>query len=296
MSRVCMYYGLEKDAEMLTSKVWNTRSWSAFDCYLAYNSLLLSYRDGTDSNYFEKAKIAISKYGERDDTLRLRFMLAVQCGGYFGKLGNLEKVKFWRNFGSKILSKILDSSKFEDYEKHLLHSRWYRFSSFVPHLEKDYELLKLETTKYISLSYKAIEFHRDDYTIENLYAVYETRGRIAEAMNDIEGSLIWFLRLRNEIDSNDAKVEINIGSIQEKLGQHKNALDSYYRAYEKSPPLRDLALLKIANLEARLGRYWSASFNYSRLSELAPESKVAKEQLHHLVKEIVPIMGDSDDS
>ena len=282
LSRVFLYFGLEKDAETATNWVWSVDKWGPYESFLAYTSLLLSYRSKSDPLYFEKSKIAFGKFPEINETLRMRLILCIQSGGYFGKKNDLAKVKFWHEQGATVLQQILESPFFTEGEKHLLHSRWYRFSSFVPHLEKDLNQLSLETDLYIELAEKALETERTSYTLENMYAVFETRARIAEAIGDKQKAYDWFLKLRNEVDPRDSKVEINLGDMQQKLGNAAAALKHYERAFEKGPPLRDMALFKMAEIERANGRNWRSAFLYSRFGELRRESKVASDRLQDL--------------
>lgn len=285
-SRIFMYFGFEIDAVQSSNWVWGKEKWDAFDSYLAYTNLLLSYRSGNDQEYFQKSVIAFSKFPNAPETLRMKFMLCIQSGGYFGKLGDLPKVKHWADQGRVLLDNIMSSTQFLEREKILLCSRWYRFSSFIPHLQKDREKLVQETDLYIDLANKAYQLFPSDYTRENMYAVYETRARIAEALGDKNGAYNWFIKLRDEIDPFDSKVEINLGDMQQKMGNLENAYKHYNLAMAKGPPLRDMAIYKMAEVDQNLDRIWSSIFMYSRFLELNPESAMALEQLKKLFSKL----------
>ncbi|WGL60365.1 hypothetical protein QEJ31_01945 [Pigmentibacter sp. JX0631] len=286
-SRLLLYLGLEKDANNATSWVWNIENWDINHCYLVYTNLLLSYRSGNDLEYFDKCYKAYLKFPDCDETLRLKLMMCIQCGGYFGKNKELEKVKHWYFLGKEIIEKIISSTKFTEHEKIILHSRWYRFSSFIPYLEKNYNLLSQETNLYIKLSEEAYAKNPSAITLENLYAVYETRARTAEFLGKKEEAYEWFLKLRNEIDPYDSKVEINLGDMQEKIGSFQKAYTHFEKAYRNGPPLRDMALLKMAQIDQFYEKNWRSIFLYSQYQDLVPTSKIAEKNISDLSYKII---------
>ncbi len=286
LSRVFLYLGLEKDTIKATSWVWNIEKWNIYHSFLGYTSLLLSYRSGNDLNYFENSKTAFLKFPECDETLRLKLMLCIQCGGFFGKKKDIQKVIYWYEKGKKILEKILESDKFKNEEKMIIHSRWYRFSSFIPYLEKNYNLLDKETNLYINLGTKALNQYPSKFTLENMYAVYETRARTAEFLGKNEEAYNWFLKIRNEIDPFDSKVEINLGDMKEKMFDYKISYSHYESAFNKGPPLRDMAIFKMAKLDHDFQRYWQSIFLFSQYQELVLQSKISDNYLFKMFFEI----------
>lgn len=279
ISRVFLYLGLEQDAVKATAWIWSLEKWDIYHCYLAYTSLLLSYRSGIDLNYYENSQIAFFKFPDCDETLRLRLMLCIQCGGFYGKKKDIAKVKYWYHNGKSILDKILESDKFKNEEKMILHSRWYRFTSFIPYLEKNNSLLNKETNLYISLSTEVLEHSPSKFTLENMYAVYETRARTAEFLCQKEEAYNWFLKIRNDVDPFDSKVEINLGDMKEKIGDLDMAYFHFEMAYKKGPPLRDMALFKMARIDRIRQRNWQSLFLFSRYQELIPSSKLAEQYI-----------------
>jgi tetratricopeptide (TPR) repeat protein len=280
VSRLFMYLGLEKDAQDTSKWVWDKRNWDAHDSYLAYTNLLLSYRADGDAHYFQKCLEAFQRFPEAPETLRVRLMLAIQCGGLFGKKGDVDKVLIWREKGESILEKILNSSSFPEIEKLLLHSRWYRFASFLPFLNGDSQKLNQETEIYLELSKEALKAQSTPFTRENMYAALETKARIAESQGNLEEAYRSFLELRDSIDPFDSKVEINLGDIAEKQGDVEKAYEHYSHAQKKAPPIEEMALLKLARINFMRRRYSRALFEMTRYQELLEDS--------HLPSQIVP--------
>lgn len=148
----------------------------------------------------------------------------------------LEDAERWRARAQEYLDALLASDEYSQFEKDMLHSRFYRGVGFVPFMRGDRGGTVDEMSRAEELA-RAVPTHDDWEEMlkrENLHACLESRSKEAFGLGDIElghARTEEFLAL----DPYDPKSHIEFGESLVKQERYAEAAESYLRAARLGP-------------------------------------------------------------
>jgi len=181
--------------------------------------------DGLQEQAYERIPVT-------DESLRIRFTMAIRGLVGAGRSANIERVAFWRRRLLDLVDSIQSCGGFSEFERALLTSRALRATSFQAFLNREDEVLARETEECerVARSLPVSSERERMFGRENLISVLETSSQVAAYRGDLAGSTETMTKIIEEIDHNDSKGWVQIGNCREREGNLEGAFEAYAEA------------------------------------------------------------------
>lgn len=190
-----------------------------------------------------------------DCPLLLRFMIGTFGVVYAAReTKSLADAERWRAGAQDALDALLASPDYTEFEKTMLHSRFYRGVGFVPFMrgERDTTVAEMAKAEELARAVPAGSEWEELVKRENLHACLESRSKEAFGLGEIELG-----HRRTEeflaLDPYDPKSHIELGECLAKQERYAEAADSYSRAARLGPIGTALAFSMAGEFYERAG-------------------------------------------
>lgn len=265
-------------------------SWCFVDEYIFCTKLFLEhiYFAGTNSFPYRDIEFAFEKLSTQPESIRMRLALTILGSVYHGKRKNIDDLKEWREKGFESLILMQNSPYFEEFEKQLLTSRFYRAVSFYPFLTSDKKTLQEEAKiceSYARSLTPQTEMQRLLYR-ENLFPMLESMARIHNHLGESEVALSLMEEIVYKIDPHDAKAWIQVGEAREKNGDFEKALEAFQTAENLMVPLGGIACYRAGRVCEKIGDLNQAKHYYFRSLKLCPKGLSPLKRLQTIAKKL----------
>lgn len=234
-------------------------SWNLEDEYAYCTELFFEHieYDGLIHSLNEKIEFTYHKLSFKPESIRMRLTLTMLGVVYYAKQKNVPLINLWKERGHKELERMHNCSEFDNFEKKLLTSRFYRAVSFYSFLINDLYTLKQEAEKCETLARNLKKENNSELQnllfrenqipmLESMSRIYDKLGESARALNLME-------EIVKNIDGNDSKAWIQVGELREKNGNIEGALQAYLKAAELALPMGNIAWYKAGRTYEKIG-------------------------------------------
>lgn len=264
--------------------------WDFKDEYAFCTKLFLEhiYFAGTDLFPYQDIEFAFEKLSIHSESLRMRLILTMLGCVYHGKRNQLQLLKKWRERGFEVLVALQNSKHFDEFEKKILTSRFYRAASFYPFLMKDSVSLRKEAEiceSYARSLTPETEKQKLLYR-ENLFPMLESMARIFDHLGEPQMALNFMEEIVYKVDSQDAKAWIQVGEIREKNGDFEKAREAFQIAIELGIPLGGIACYRAGRTCEKIGDLNEAKHYYIRSLKFCPKGLSPLKRLNIISKNL----------
>jgi len=264
--------------------------WDIEDEYTFCTKLFFEniYFIGGDPFPYQDIEFAFEKLSLRAESLRMKLVLTMLGCVYHAKRNHVPSLKKWREKGFESLIKVQNSAHFDEFEKGLLTSRFYRAASFYPFLTQDRATLQKEAElcEFYGRSLKPQTEKEKLLYRENLFPMLESMARIFNFLGDPKRSLNLMEEIVYKIDDQDAKAWIQVGESREKNGDLRGALEAFQAAINLGIPLGGIACYRAGRTCEKLGDFNEAKSYYIRSLKFCPKGLSPLRRLNAISKEL----------
>lgn len=283
-SRLLGALGFYKEALKVIPFLDKNANWDLIDEYTFCTKLFLQhiYFAGTNIFPVHELEFAFQKLSNSQESIRMRLVLAMLGIVYFAKSKNVPLVKKWRDRGFESLNEMHESLNFDDFEKCLLTSRFYRAASYYPYLLNDESKLRNEAIIFESFARSLIPQNDMQKIIgsENLFPMLESSSRIYAQIGEKQRALNLMEEIVNKIDPLDAKAWIQVGEARENSGNFEKALEAFQVAVNLGVPLGGIASYRAGRVCEKLDNPYLANYYYIRSLKFCPRGVSPLKRLH----------------
>lgn len=222
-----------------------------------------------------------------DETLRSRLSIAlIACIHYgqrliFGEPIDLKIIEEWRTRAQAVLADILECPSFSDFDKNLLHSRFYRGVTYVPYMSGETGRLRYEANlceKYARAAVPHTEFEKLLYR-DNLYSMLDSMQRIHVKLGDSDRALSMFKEITEYVDPMDCRFWLGQGVLHEQRKELREAAECYVTSGRLAVAVGRVAWFKAGKVYERLGELSEARKCHFRSLALWPNGIAPLEAL-----------------
>lgn len=274
-SRLLGSLGFYHEALQVLPKLDKSVHWSIEEEYAFCTELFFQNIVCAPTNNFpyDKLEFAFNKISQAPETLRMRLSLTILGSVFSGQRKNLFQLKLWRDRGFKILEFILENQNFDDFEKEILTSRFYRAVSFYPFLIQDHTTLlkEAEICEFYARNLKPENEKQRLLKKENLFPMLESMSRIYHRLGEKSHGLDLMKEIVDQIDPYDAKAWLQFADLNEKLGLLEQAKKAYQKACSFGVPLGGISWYRMGRLLEKMGDIESAQTCYWRSIKYCPK-------------------------
>lgn len=233
------------------NSAWNFEEEYAFCTKLFFDHISLVDASPTFNTTLE---FAFQKVSAHPNSLRMKLILAITACVYHGKTMQIDFLKEWRQRAYQTLESFQNCDLFNDFEKQLITSRYYRAVSFYPYLINDKDTLYEEANHCERLARSLIPLNHDHALLkrENLMPMLETVSRIHDHLGNHKKALCLMEEIVEKVDPLDAKAWLQVGQVREKGGDLKEALKAYENAVSLGVPLGAISCYKAGRASEKL--------------------------------------------
>lgn len=264
--------------------------WHHEDEYAACTKLFLEhiYYAGTDLFPYQDIEFVFEKLSKQPKSLRMRLVLTMLGLVYHGKRKNIPALKKWRERGFEALILIQNNQYFDEFEKKLLTSRFYRAASFYPFLMNEANTLRREAELCESFARSLTPQNETHKLIlkENLFPMLESMSKIYTHLGEVEIALSLMEEIVKKVDPLDAKAWIQVGEIREKNGDLEKALEAFQTAGCIGVPLGKIAWYRAGRTAEKIGDLYNAKHYYLRSLKFCPKGLSPLKRLLSIAKEL----------
>jgi tetratricopeptide (TPR) repeat protein len=249
LSRVVAGLGFVRAGrELLDPTPDPTKPWSIDETYAALNSYffgrVIDYRYGTE--HASDLDLFFSKLPDTEETLRFRLLICLHGTVNQGQVGNAPEVERWRNTGLSVLAKIDRCSRFTDFERQLLVSRFYRAASYYPFVMQDMAMLRNDARLCEDNARALRPQNRLQQLVcdENTFPMLESMAKVHAKLGDHDRAFALVREISHSLDPLDSRAWIQLGELHEKRGETEAALDAFLRSAAIGAPFGRVAWYK----------------------------------------------------
>lgn len=249
------------------------------------------YFSGASPFPYQDIEFAFEKLGPHPKSIRMKLVLTMLGCVYHGKNKNIQSLKKWRDRGFDLIDIFKNSSSFNEFEKKLMISRFYRAVSFYPYLIKDDATLRKEA-EICESNARSLTPETEKQKLlykENLFPMMESMARTFAHLGEFKVSLNLMEEIVNQVDPFDAKAWIQVGELREKNGELERALEAFQCAIDLSMPLGAIACFRAGRVSEKLEDFRKAKHYYIRSLKFCPKGLSPLQRLNAISKK----MGDS---
>ncbi len=265
-------------------------SWDFEDEYAFCTKLFFEhiYFAGTDFFSYHDIEFAFEKLSVQPESIRMRLLLTMLGCVYHGKRNCIPLLNKWREKGFQTLSMLQNSKHFDEFEKNLLTSRFYRAVCFYPFLIHDRETLQQEAEICQSYARSLMPQNEKQKLLyeENLFPMLESMARIFDHLGESNKSLNLMEEIVYKVDALDAKAWIQVGEAREKNGNLEKALKAFQIAIELGVPLGSIACYRAGRTCEKLGNLVEAKHYYLRSLKFCPKGLSPLKRLNAISKNL----------
>lgn len=283
LCRVLAGLGFVKHArEVLEPMPDPGQPWTIDETYLAITNYL--YGRVLDLEYGTRRaadlELFYSKLPDTDDALRFRVLICLHGTVFQGQENKVEDTERWRNEGLKVLARIDKCGAFEDFERSLLTSRFYRAASYHPYVTGNKAMLREdarlceEHARAMRPSSRLQQLVCD----ENTFPMLESVARIYASLGEYDRALACIQEVAHSLDPLDARAWLQLGDAYEKRGDADAALDAFLRAASIGAPFGKVA-------------WYMAGTCFEERDELLEARHCYLQSLHHEPRGASPLDG-----
>lgn len=265
--------------------IWDFEDEYAFCTKLFFEHI---YFAETDFFPYHDIEFAFEKLSLQPESIRMRLVLTMLGCVYHGKRNHIHLLKKWREKGFETLSILQNCEHFDEFEKNLLTSRFYRAVSFYPFLTQDRDTLRKEAEicqSYARSLMPQTEKQKLLYE-ENLFPMLESLARIFDHLGESTMSLNLMEEIIYKVDAQDAKAWIQVGEVREKNGNFEKALEAFQTAIEIGIPLGGIACYRAGRTCEKLGNLKEAKHYYLRSLKFCPKGLSPLKRLNAISKNL----------
>ena len=226
-------------------------------------------------NPSEATQAILASIPDAPETLRMKFSLALNSTVLAGQRKLADQVIHWREVTHGFMELIEESVNFNDFEKNLLKSRYYRAVSYAPFVTGDRKMLAEDQVlcEEHALKAQATTERQSILKRENMFPMLESSARILSFLGEYKRAREYMERIVNEVDPYDSKAWLQVGEYREKGNEHAEALQAYLRSAELGCPLGRLAWFKAGRAAEKVGKKDLARYCYFESLKKWPTGK-----------------------
>lgn len=263
--------------------LWDFEDEYAFCTKLFFEHI---YFAGTALFPHQDIEFAFEKLSTRSESLRMRLVLTILGCVYHGKRAHIQLLQKWREKGFESLVAVQNSKHFDEFEKNLLTSRFYRAVTFYPFLIKDSVSLRKEAEMCESYARSLTPQNEKQQLLyrENLFPMLESMARIFNHFGEAKMALNLMEEIVHKVDTQDAKAWIQVGEAREKNGDFAKALEAFQTAIEIGIPLAGIACYRAGRTCEKIGDLNEAKHYYIRSLKFCPKGLSPLKRLNTISK------------
>lgn len=282
--------GFYHEALKSLPKVDRNNHWEIEDEYAFSTKIFFEniYFLGSPNFPYQDIEFAFGKMSSKIESLRMRLVLSMLASVYHGKEKNIAELKIWRDRGFEVLHQIQNIQEFDDFEKQLLTSRFYRAVCFLPFLTGDKDKLRKEIEICESYARNLTPGNKSKFQTllyrENLFPMLETKARIFQYLGESEIALDSMEEIVFKVDPFDTKAWIQVGELREKNGDLEKALEAFQTAGNLGAPLGGLAWYRAGRASEKMEDLLWAKHCYMQSLQLCPKGLSPLKRLEAIAK------------
>lgn len=214
---------------------------------------------------------------DTNEAIRMKFTLALNGCVLAGQRNSIKDTHLFRKICENEKKNIFNSVYFNDFEKCLLLSRFYRGVSYLPYLQKNKKWLQedaqlcekyaRELAKYVNVA----DDRQNILYLENLFPMLESSSRIWSFLGDKERARDLMEEIVEKVDAIDTKAWLQVGEINERLQNLDKAHEAYLNAASLQCPLGRIAWYKLGRSYENRGEFNKAVSAYLVSLKIAPD-------------------------